>query len=39
MVSNIEKHSLDPEMEKELAPPLADAIKHGAVPELSLIHI
>lgn len=34
----IEKHSLDPEVEKNLPQPLADAIKEGRVPEQVLKH-
>ena len=33
-----EKHTLDPEVEKQLPAPLADAIKDGRVPEKILKH-
>lgn len=36
--SRDEKHSLDPEVEKQLPPQLADAIRSGSVPENILKH-
>lgn len=33
-----EKHTLDPEVEKQLPPQLADAIKEGRVPDKILKH-
>ena len=38
MAENEKQHYLDPEVEKNLPPPLADAIRRGSVPEDVLKH-